>query len=411
MRRFHSISKLLILIILTISVLGCGRKLTSAPRVEKGTGDGGGGNTCQGRPIESYFFDVKATPAFKTYIGPLYSELQKSNSDVYRLFKYTIESKNWFLIPCELTKLPDDRIGSAVLTEQAALQTFAEVWFHRPLVESMNSKDQALLFLHEIFMGIRLLKWESPFNQCKSFAPSINYCKDLGNSPLGTPKDLTPEDYADIRKSAADLLKSPIPKDIRDWENFMGERNFSFGDKTFLKYQDRSTISIGQFFDKYLQDKSLHKLPSRGYFANVSLEGTIESSRCSIEIDDTPSSPSNNSLSIQLFRENNSTIVSNISLNHDMELISILEFHQNLRFSQPNAFPVQGVRKGEKFYIPSLYFDAIEPSLKVLVMWEHICLRDSISKIGTPQCEESGIAKDAKKYVCSEEPLSIEDLK
>src|SRR5689334_17899344 len=92
-----------------------------------GTGDGGGGNTCMGRPIESYWFDVAKSPAFKKFIEPLLGPSEPGRGDVYRLFTYALRKKNWYRLPCPLPTLPAEKIGSVVKVDQGALQTFSEV--------------------------------------------------------------------------------------------------------------------------------------------------------------------------------------------------------------------------------------------------------------------------------------------
>lgn len=218
----------------------------------RGTGDGGGGNTCEGRPIESYSFQIENSEAYKTYIQPRIKTLLENQTDISRLITSSIRDKKWYLLPCDLARLPDEKIGSAVQTEQAALQTFSEVWMSEKLFSAMSVRDQADLLLHEMLMGLRLLKLDSLKNQCRAFAPTdkLAYCDESSNTRRGRPLDLTPDDYGDIRKATIDILAQPNDWTSQDLEYLLAKHNFSFETKSFRRSEDRYEMTGAEFLRK-----------------------------------------------------------------------------------------------------------------------------------------------------------------
>lgn len=186
------------------------------PQIQ-GTGDGGGGNLCLGKPLESYSVKIEDTEAFIKFVKPILDQLAKTNegdTDVFRLLTYSLKKKNWYIIPCPLKTLPPEKIGSMVETDQGAIQDFREVWMAKtefPNDEALSSEAFADLVLHEMFMGLRLLKYNSEAEGCRAFAPTAQLCKNMNEKPRGKASDVTFNDHQDVRRATA-LLKA-IPKE------------------------------------------------------------------------------------------------------------------------------------------------------------------------------------------------------
>jgi len=148
----------------------------------QGTGDSGGGNSYKGRPLESYIRDVTTLPTFQSQLGLVMKSLEDRDPGLAKII-HSILKKNWYFIRGDLQGLPQGKIGSAVPTEQVALQTFQDVWINTDLFDPMKPEDQGKLILHEILMGLRLMKLDSDHNQCLMGLTDPADCQ--GESTLG----------------------------------------------------------------------------------------------------------------------------------------------------------------------------------------------------------------------------------
>lgn len=365
----------------------------------RGTGDGGGGNVCKGRPIESYAFDVKATPAFQKYIKPIFDETAANKDDFFRLLSFVMESKAWYLIPCELNKLPDEKIGSAVKTEQAAIQTFTEVWNYKPLVEAMSELDQAQLFWHEIFMGIKLLKFESSYNQCRAFTPDLSFCEGNGKTRLGKPSDLTQEDYADVRKAAMDVGKIARPVTWEVWEDFLARRNFSFSRK-FRRADAKMSMTSEQLFAELEKAKLLGRLPSIGHTDGPE-EPVIE--KCQVKFQPLD----RQSLEVTVIRENGEALVVKGVVGSQIDSSGVDMFGRNLK--PVSVSDAHKLTKGQRAFQATLHFESPTQFFAVSIS-ETVCVEDKTFESGEKMCTRSEGPDDGKYFVCAREKIAKDDF-
>jgi len=230
--------------------------------------EGGGGNLYEGRPLESYIGDVKKTTAFIQKVEPLLASLKKSgNSPVINLLTTSLR-KSWFFIPGKLNTLPADRIGSAVPTEQVALQDFKEVWIDSKSFNTMGLDDQGKLILHEMLMGLRLLKLNSRYEQCLAIGASIADC-DRNDKHALSPRDLQTSDYADIRSTVNEISQGHFEKtDDETWQDLLARHNFSNSFYIFRLKSDKRYTTAQELLVDIQASILTNDLPQYGFSSN-----------------------------------------------------------------------------------------------------------------------------------------------
>jgi hypothetical protein len=244
-----------------------------------GTGDSGGGNLYKGRPIESYSVDITQLPAYQAKIAPIVTALtdvtrfsssqQMSSPDLGRMVLAILQKRTWYLIPGELEALPKERTGIAVASVQGALQSSKEIWINSVLFQAMTEDDQASLILHEILMGLRILKFASNQEQCLSYSPRPEYCDGNSKKPNGEIDQLGPQDYADIRAAGLELMKSYNSLTYEGWDDLMARNNFSMGTRSFRFKQDRGETATDEVLRKIKRAYISLKLPSFGFKGSI----------------------------------------------------------------------------------------------------------------------------------------------
>lgn len=248
---------------------------TSTYALASGGMEGGGGNSYNGRPLESYIGDITKTTAYTKKIAPLFTSFkQNDNRSMFNVLTSGLR-KSWFFIPGKLDTLPQERIGSAVPTEQIALQNFKEVWLDTSLFNSMSVDDQGRLILHEMLMGLRLLKLNSRYEQCLALGGPGAICDNNDKRSL-TPRDLTPGDYADIRSAVHEIWTGKYEQaDAETWQDLLARYNFSNSFYIFRLKSDKREIT-GHDLLVSLQGSVLTRdLPTYG-FSSALIKKTLE---------------------------------------------------------------------------------------------------------------------------------------
>lgn len=249
-----------------------------------GGGDAGGGNLIQGKPIESYAIDVSKMPEMNMAL-----ELAKQISDsefptegLKEEVEHIIKSKIWYLVPLKLPTLLNSTVGTPFAIEQGALQDFDEVWIEKDAFIKMAVEERVHLLVHEIFMGLKIFARESFYKQCrvsKSFnnSDTMEECIELKRFTVRRALDLTPLDYADVRKAAKitlenkEVLTKMAQRKIHGDEYYsnlkkLSQEVFSQGRfDTYYKSISTSTISLKPFSDQDIAfaiiDKNASGLP------------------------------------------------------------------------------------------------------------------------------------------------------
>jgi len=216
------------LVMILLSLVGLPARAALSPQ---GGQDSGGGNVIDGKVLESYLVDPATLPGFAR-IAPQLDTL-RANRDTRILVDGSLR-KNWYFVPGPLSALSAEQIGATVATEQAARQDLRAIWIDRTLFLKLSEDQQAALLLHEMIMGMRLFKLDSPYFQCKViFWDSLpNACDEYSRQARGRPLDLTAHDYDAIRLIVRTLLDRPdLP--TKDLLRLFNDGGFAFNDFTF----------------------------------------------------------------------------------------------------------------------------------------------------------------------------------
>ncbi len=239
------------------------------PPKSQGTVDSGGGNTFMGKPLESYAIKLRELQAFKENISPILESEGFQGSSLKNVLTSIIDKKTWYLIPSELKQLPSEKIASAVGTDQAALQDFKQVWLNQNIFDKMTVKDQSVLILHELLMGLRLLKFDSALDECNAFrAPEEKdfFCKNsYSTEGRGKPSDLSVADYAQIRAATTKLIENGQTISVENLNDLLGVEGFSTDDHRFEPKTSRKTISLETLAKMIQTSKLTNSWPELGY--------------------------------------------------------------------------------------------------------------------------------------------------
>lgn len=242
------------------------------PLKTQGTVDSGGGNTFAGKPLEAYVINIREHQAFKEFISVLLESNHMQSSLIKNVLNNVIDKKTWYLIPAELKQLPSEKIASAVGAEQAALQDFKQIWLNQNIFEKMSIKDQSLLIIHELLMGIRLLKFDSAISECLAFkvaSQEESFCRNSYSSEVrGKPSDLDVVDYAQIRLTAKKMSDDGPNISEDDLNDLLGTQGFSTSIHQFKTKASQKIMSL-QDLGKVVQTSMLTKSwPTFGFDFN-----------------------------------------------------------------------------------------------------------------------------------------------
>jgi hypothetical protein len=216
-----------------------------------GTDSTGGGNGVSGKPLESYIArDLMAQKYYEpimSLIKVLSLEYPRLAADIYHISR----EREWYFVPVELDLISKKILGTYGVTEQYALQDLNKVWLNSISFEKMEPKDQSLLILHELVMGVKLLKYKSKQDKCiakaalavveidentkkedksaalERYSNEKKYCRKTYLLIEGVQNEqfsLTSQDYDLIRKLV--LLLSSENVDVKEVKSIIEGSNF-----------------------------------------------------------------------------------------------------------------------------------------------------------------------------------------
>jgi hypothetical protein len=241
---------------------------TQPTQANLGTVDSGGGNTYMGKPLESYVVDPTHLSAYKEFLGK-FVESSTLSSEIKLVLTRILKNKVWYMIPGELRNIHAEKIGSAVGVDQAALQDFQQVWINQNIFDKMNSADQALLIVHELMMGFRLLYLDSARSECLAYeGPDLDHCIHLSEKVRGKPSDLNAADYADIRFSAREVFDRISELKGYDWMDLLARYNFKGSYIIFTPKTSEKNIKASEIAELLENSKSLGFWPQYGFDFN-----------------------------------------------------------------------------------------------------------------------------------------------
>ncbi len=189
----------------------------------QGPSDGGGGDTCNGKMIESYKVDITTLPEYKDLIQPILDKItaqDKAGGTSASPFAFTPKIKNWYIVDCKLQDIPKERKGLYLETYQTAIHTSHEVFIDATSYNGMAKEEKAKLLLHEMVMGFYLMKYLTIEDMCKISGSCPGDTTAASSWKMFRPevyRPLNDEDHQKIRNVTAWLWSQ---KDALTAQNF-----------------------------------------------------------------------------------------------------------------------------------------------------------------------------------------------
>ncbi|NJL23798.1 MAG: hypothetical protein HC902_00520 [Calothrix sp. SM1_5_4] len=145
-----------------------------------GGADTGGGAGVGGKMLESYRVRINETPEFKSRIQPIINALAVKDVSFAADLMHIALRRQWYILPTNLAKIPASDMIATVPghdVEQVAIQTGAEVWIDKRIYAQWKSDARVELIVHELVMGVRMMEYQNPYEQCLA-AAAVHYVKD-----------------------------------------------------------------------------------------------------------------------------------------------------------------------------------------------------------------------------------------
>ncbi len=138
-------------------------------KLTQGPGDGGGGDTCNNRPIESFKTDITTLPEYKQHIEPLLAKISPGIFKELFTLRDLLEpnNKNWYFVDCKLQDVPKSKKGLYMNSFQTAFQNDREIFVDASSYAKMTSENKAQLLLHEMLMALYLLNEINSLDICQ----------------------------------------------------------------------------------------------------------------------------------------------------------------------------------------------------------------------------------------------------
>lgn len=214
-------------------------KIATASR-SQGPGDGGGGDTCNGKLIESFKTDITQLQEYKKYITPIIDKISPGVfKDVFTL-RDLLEpnNKSWYLVECKLQDVPKSKKGLYLDSYQTAFQNDREVFVDLTSYSKMNPENKAKLLLHEMLMALYLTNNISTNDLCQLKSVQGKCIDDkletqYATIKLGKRTDLKNIETVDLNAKAHQNIRALV-----DWtwsnKNYLTEASFT---KKSLEYK------------------------------------------------------------------------------------------------------------------------------------------------------------------------------
>lgn len=138
-----------------------------------GTDSTGGGNSINGKPVDDYILNLRKLDAYDQHLKPLVLKLEINYPSLAADFKHLIHRRMWYFVPGDINAISSSILGTYAKTDQLALQDLNKVWVDNNLFQKMESRSQAVLIVHEIVMGIKLMQFKSKQDLCIAKAARV----------------------------------------------------------------------------------------------------------------------------------------------------------------------------------------------------------------------------------------------
>ncbi len=140
---------------------------------------GGASSYYKGEPLESSLKDPRTEfPAYQQIIKPILEKMGAENSNpssygLKNIFEFIL-AKPWYFLEGPFEPLPKGTVGAPIETQEGVLQNYQDVWVDKKLLNGpeMDIKKEAIVLMHELLIGIKILRFESSmFNFFKILRP------------------------------------------------------------------------------------------------------------------------------------------------------------------------------------------------------------------------------------------------
>lgn len=220
--------------------------------------DAGGGNTINGKPIDSYIFKYENTEEYKKYILPWRNVIKVFLSGIHQDLRILEEKKRWYKVPVDLPSLKKETVGLPFDSDQGALRFASSVWLQEQIFEKMGEKEKARIIAHEMLLALKFYQKNRAYNFCLWFSSKVEKCQNLANGALSK------IDYDYVRGAAYELIEKPEASASEIYMILfnagfdLSNSNITETDQDLFKQ-----ITISKF-SLYLNNEAiLHKLPSK----------------------------------------------------------------------------------------------------------------------------------------------------
>jgi hypothetical protein len=168
-------TQFLILLSFLISLLSCQQPkeiiretvvVSDRSQQTGGTDQVGGGNGIDGIPLDAFIQDVHKNTGYKNKIEPLIQKLSVSYPQLAADMYHLTYQRDWYFVPGKLEAISQNILGTYAPTDQIALQDTNKVWIDKNQFNIMSEENQAILILHELIMGVRLMQHKHKQDQC-----------------------------------------------------------------------------------------------------------------------------------------------------------------------------------------------------------------------------------------------------
>lgn len=330
-----------------------------------GGGSDTGGNLYRRQPLESWAKKLESDPetidAYNMLILPFLDHLkQKAQrgdgqnryasefATLVNFLNYIYHGKKWFFVPGPLPAISSELVGSAVETDQGALQLIDKIFIDLDHWKMMTNEARATLLLHEGLMGLKVLQYASSATQCAASLYKKGSCSGI----LSTEKDkisLSAADYTDVQDMTIDLKNFHLVEDEVLMDFLIHKFRF-----VFPWFEMKNTMMSSKLF-QFLEVATIsNNLPTIGYSSTAA-----ESFTCKLKFD---AAKNGKSLTIQFKLKNkNYSIPFEIPKEVQIftrryakqQLITVFGFSQNTGKPGPQGGYIQNsvgfYKLGEKF--------------------------------------------------------------
>ncbi|MDG0817127.1 hypothetical protein [Bdellovibrio svalbardensis] len=136
--------------------------------------DSGGGNGVDGHSIEEYAVNIQEDASYQQYVLPIILKIAETHPRFASDMVHITSERTWYKIPVSLNSLKATQIGVSFGDkdlQQFALQNLKAVWINSRHFDRFETDEtRARLILHEILMGVRLMKLKNSLDNCYSGA-------------------------------------------------------------------------------------------------------------------------------------------------------------------------------------------------------------------------------------------------